>query len=167
VTSRNLGTLTSWNPLNHSRPVMGLLYLYLIVQCRYTNIQILLVSVDCNAYVSLNCCVLMIFFFIIYHVLLILCTFLIYCFDLIAYCKSALAMMNSTFNPTCADDGYGNVHTYVSMCVTSFKLLYYIFLFSAECPLLLCIGVARGEHICIHTHTHIYTLLIQHSSIDG
>ena len=25
--SRNLGTLTSWNPLGHSRPVMGLLYL--------------------------------------------------------------------------------------------------------------------------------------------
>ena len=24
--SRNLGTLTSWNPLGHSRPVMGLLY---------------------------------------------------------------------------------------------------------------------------------------------
>jgi hypothetical protein len=28
--SRNLGTLTSWNPLGHPRPVMGLLYLYLI-----------------------------------------------------------------------------------------------------------------------------------------
>jgi len=27
--SRNLGALTSWNPLGHSRPVMGLLYLYL------------------------------------------------------------------------------------------------------------------------------------------
>ena len=27
--SRNLGTLTSWNPLGLSRPVMGLLYLYL------------------------------------------------------------------------------------------------------------------------------------------
>jgi hypothetical protein len=26
--SWNLGTLTSWNPLGHSRPVMGLLYLY-------------------------------------------------------------------------------------------------------------------------------------------
>ena len=25
--SRNLGTLTSWNPLGHSRPVMGLIYL--------------------------------------------------------------------------------------------------------------------------------------------
>jgi hypothetical protein len=24
--SRNLGTLTSWNPLGHSRPVRGLLY---------------------------------------------------------------------------------------------------------------------------------------------
>jgi len=27
--SRNLGTLTSWNLLGPSRPVMGLLYLYL------------------------------------------------------------------------------------------------------------------------------------------
>ena len=27
--SRNLGTLTSWNPLGHSRPVTGLLYLYI------------------------------------------------------------------------------------------------------------------------------------------
>jgi hypothetical protein len=25
-----MGTLTSWNPLGHSRPVMGLLYLYLL-----------------------------------------------------------------------------------------------------------------------------------------
>ena len=30
--SRNLGTLTSWNPLGLSRPVMGLLYLYLTEQ---------------------------------------------------------------------------------------------------------------------------------------
>jgi len=28
--SRNLGALTSWNPLGHSRPVTGLLYLYLL-----------------------------------------------------------------------------------------------------------------------------------------
>ena len=28
--SRNLGTLTSWNSLGHSRPVMGLLYLCLL-----------------------------------------------------------------------------------------------------------------------------------------
>jgi hypothetical protein len=26
--SRNLGTLTSWNPLGLSRPVMGMIYLY-------------------------------------------------------------------------------------------------------------------------------------------
>jgi hypothetical protein len=26
-----LGTLTSWNPLGHSRPVTGLLYLYLYI----------------------------------------------------------------------------------------------------------------------------------------
>jgi len=29
--SWNLGTLTSWNPLGHSRPVTGLLYLYLLL----------------------------------------------------------------------------------------------------------------------------------------
>ena len=29
--SCNLGTLISWNPLGHSRPVMGLLYLYLYI----------------------------------------------------------------------------------------------------------------------------------------
>ena len=27
--SRNLGTLTSWNPLGHSRPVKGLIYLFI------------------------------------------------------------------------------------------------------------------------------------------
>jgi len=30
VPSRNLGPLSSWNPLGHSRPVTGLLYLYLL-----------------------------------------------------------------------------------------------------------------------------------------
>ena len=30
--SRNLGTLTFWNPLGHSRPVTGLIYLYLLPQ---------------------------------------------------------------------------------------------------------------------------------------
>ena len=29
---RNLGALTSWNPLGLSRPVMGLLYLYLFIK---------------------------------------------------------------------------------------------------------------------------------------
>jgi len=29
--SRNLGTLTYWNPLGHSRPVTGLLYLLVLV----------------------------------------------------------------------------------------------------------------------------------------
>jgi hypothetical protein len=32
--SRNLGTLTSWNPVGHSRPVMRLLYLYLYSHSR-------------------------------------------------------------------------------------------------------------------------------------
>jgi len=30
--SRNLGASTSWNPLGLSRPVMGLLYIYLYLQ---------------------------------------------------------------------------------------------------------------------------------------
>ena len=30
--SRNLGTLTSWNPLGHSGPVTGLIYLIFIIQ---------------------------------------------------------------------------------------------------------------------------------------
>jgi len=29
--SRNLGTLTSWNPLGHSRPVKGLLHIYIYI----------------------------------------------------------------------------------------------------------------------------------------
>ena len=29
----SLGTLTSWNPLGHSRPGTGLLYLYLYIKC--------------------------------------------------------------------------------------------------------------------------------------
>ena len=31
--SWNLGTLTSWNPLGHSRPSMGLIYFYTPLQC--------------------------------------------------------------------------------------------------------------------------------------
>ena len=41
--SCNLGTLTSWNPLGHSRPVTGLLYLYLFTEINvkvYTGIKI-------------------------------------------------------------------------------------------------------------------------------
>jgi len=43
--------------------------------------------------------------------------FVTYCFDLKAYCNSALFMMNSTFSPTCADDGSVNVCVYVCVCV--------------------------------------------------
>ena len=36
--SLNLGTLTSWNPLGHSRPVTGLLYLYILLKNnRFSN----------------------------------------------------------------------------------------------------------------------------------
>jgi len=48
------------------------------------------------------------FFVIIF--LSVLCNFVIYCFDLKAYCISAVFMMNSTFSPTFADDGSVNVY---------------------------------------------------------
>jgi len=51
--------------------------------------------------------------------LLILCNFVTYCFDWIAYCNSAVFVMNSTFNPTCADDGSVNIYVY-SHLVNSF-----------------------------------------------
>jgi hypothetical protein len=31
-----MGTLTSWNPLGHSRPVMGLIYLYIYLKRTYS-----------------------------------------------------------------------------------------------------------------------------------
>jgi hypothetical protein len=40
--SCNLGTLTSWNPLGHSRPVTGLLYLYLFLLVSVITITILI-----------------------------------------------------------------------------------------------------------------------------
>jgi hypothetical protein len=39
--SRNLGTLTSWNPLGLSKPVMGLLYLFFYMK---TNINLFIIS---------------------------------------------------------------------------------------------------------------------------
>ena len=36
--SRNLGALTSWNPLGLSRPVMGLIYLYLYITISITEL---------------------------------------------------------------------------------------------------------------------------------
>ena len=78
------------------------------------TIYILLVSLFCNAYVVLNYCVLMIFFFVIIF-LYMLCNFVTYCFDLKAYCISTLFMVNSTFNPTCSDDGSLNV--YICVCI--------------------------------------------------
>jgi hypothetical protein len=38
--SCNLGTLTSWNPLGHSRPVTGLLYLYIYLLLEYGIIRL-------------------------------------------------------------------------------------------------------------------------------
>ena len=50
-------------------------------------------------------------FFVISHVITNFMKFVTYIFDLIAYCNLALFMMNSTFSPTCADDG--SVNEYV------------------------------------------------------
>ena len=44
-----------------------------------------------------------------------LCDFVTYCFDLKAYCNSALFMMNTTFSLTCGDDG--SVNVCVCVCV--------------------------------------------------
>ena len=44
-----------------------------------------------------------------------------YCFDLIAYCNSALSTMNSTFSLTCADDGSVNAYVYVCVYVCKSK----------------------------------------------
>ena len=43
--SRNLGTLTSWNPLGHSGPVTGLLYLIFNIHMFKAFIQVYLCSV--------------------------------------------------------------------------------------------------------------------------
>jgi len=46
--SWNLGTVTSWNPLGLSRPVMGLLYLLLYVDTKvFVQITFLKVLVSC------------------------------------------------------------------------------------------------------------------------
>ena len=42
--SRNLGTLTSWNPLGHSRPVTGLIYHYLLLHFAFSTMYISLRS---------------------------------------------------------------------------------------------------------------------------
>jgi hypothetical protein len=54
--------------------------------------------------------------------LLILCNFVIYCFDLIAYRKLANFMTKSTFNPTGADDGSANVCVCVCVCVYIYEV---------------------------------------------
>jgi len=87
-------------------PVFQCFQFYWILQCRYTRMDfhILCISLFCNAYVALNCCVLIFSSLLFIMFLLILCNFVTYCFDLIAQCNSGLSMMNSTFNLTCADD---------------------------------------------------------------
>ena len=47
------------------------------------NIHILLAVLFCNAHVALNYCMLMFFSLLFIMFLLILCNFVIYCFDLI------------------------------------------------------------------------------------
>ena len=47
--SCNLGTLTSWNPLGHSRSVMGLLYLLFIISEAFIQRLLSLVFCTCTA----------------------------------------------------------------------------------------------------------------------
>jgi len=79
------------------------------------NIHIELILLLCSAYDVMNYCVLMILSLLFIMFLLILCNFVIYCSDLIAYCNLALFMTNSTFNPTCASNGLVNVCICVCM----------------------------------------------------
>ena len=58
----------------------------------------------------------MIFSLLFIMCLLILCNFITYCFDLIAYCSLALFMTRSTFNLTCAGNGLVNVCMYMYIC---------------------------------------------------
>jgi len=53
--SRNLGALTSWNPLGLSRPVMGLLYLFLPqwLNCESTAIALYSWYISCWKLVDL------------------------------------------------------------------------------------------------------------------
>ena len=50
--SRNLGTLTSWNPLGLSRPVTGLLYLYLVVHSTAPSILVTLKNISVRDLIS-------------------------------------------------------------------------------------------------------------------
>jgi len=68
------------------------------------NIHILHALLFCNAYVALDCCVLMIFSLLLILFLLILYNCVTYYFDLITYCSLALSVANSTFKLTCAND---------------------------------------------------------------
>jgi hypothetical protein len=105
------------------------------------NIHILLVSLFFNANVAFNYCVLMIFSSLYMMFLLILCNFVTYCFDLIAYCNSAVFMTNSTFNSTCADDGSVNIYVH-SHLVSNF-------LDRGKCSLLI---QNRSSPTCISFH---------------
>ena len=53
--SRNLGALTSWNPLRLSTPVMGLLYLYI---CTYTQLKNFIIAFEINYTFRINAFIL-------------------------------------------------------------------------------------------------------------
>jgi hypothetical protein len=50
--SWRLGTLTSWNPLGHSRPITGLLYLYLYLQVKQERQYTYTVARSCNNFLQ-------------------------------------------------------------------------------------------------------------------
>jgi len=61
---------------------------------------------------------------------------------LIAYCNLALFMTNSTFNPTCADNGSVNEYVYVCVCmyVCTYVCMY------------VCIDVGKMESNCVQDY---------------
>ena len=99
---------------------------------------------------ALNYCVFMTFSLSFVLCLLILCNFVTYCFDLNAKCSLPLLMTNSTFNPTCADDGSVNVYVYVCMHVVGTQYPSHKYQYSSD----------RIYHTEQHTtlETHLFLL---------
>jgi hypothetical protein len=60
-------------------------------------------------------------------ILLTVCNFVTHCFNLIVYCNLALCMTNSTFSPTCGDNGCVCVCMRARVCMLVYTtLVFYI-----------------------------------------
>ena len=67
--SLTLGTLTSWNPLGHSRPVTGLLYLFILARC-------CVISVAFFVFRYFSCVTFVVSYFVHFPAILVLFFFL-------------------------------------------------------------------------------------------